>query len=309
MLWAYQLKGRCKMMAHSEKVQQFRPLTELVPAHWQSGVVTSDDGARLHYTRTGGDKPALLLLHGVQVDGMMWLRTAKALESAYDVVMPDFRGHGQSGGLDKGASAERMVNDTIAIIHALRLDKPFVVGHSMGADVAGRLAAAHPLRTVVLVDPALMNFMPAAMMSGDTLPPYMQPIVEAMQAIRTQPHAERMVTGLRLLPPGIPLWDEADYVSFVEGQGRFDPAFFRQLAALGNPLFESPDVIARIACPILLFTARPMMPGANIEPGLAAFKNHWRNGQHIHFDDSGHFIPFDQFEGFIEVVTAFLRGQ
>jgi pimeloyl-ACP methyl ester carboxylesterase len=294
------------MMAHREKVQQFRPLSDLVPTHWQSGFVTSDDGARLHYTRTGGDKPALVLLHGVQVDGMMWLRTAQALESAYDVVMPDFRGHGQSDGLDKGTSAERMVNDTLAIIRALKLDKPFVVGHSMGADVAGRLAVAHPLRAVVLVDPALINFMPAAI--GDTLPPYMQPIVVAMQAIKTQPHPERMVTGLRLLPPATPLWNEADYVSFVEGQGRFDPAFFRHLAALGSPLFESPDVIARIACPILLLTARPMMPGANIEPGLAAFKNHWRDGQHVHFDDSGHFIPFDQYERFIEVVTGFLRG-
>ncbi len=292
---------------HTEKVQQFRPLDDLVPAHWQSGFVTADDGASLHYTRTGGDKPALLLLHGVQVDGLMWLRAAKALEAAFDVIMPDFRGHGQSDGLDKGVSAERMVNDTIAVIRALGLEELFVVGHSMGADVAGRLATAHPLRAVVLVDPALQNFMPP--MSGDTLPPYMQPIVDAMQAIRTQPHAERMVTGLTLLPPGTPLWDEADYVSFVEGQGRFDPSFFRHLAALGNPLFESPDVIARIACPMLLLTARSMMPGANTASGLAAYTNHWRDGQHIHFDDSGHFIPFDQFERFIGVVTGFLRAQ
>jgi N-formylmaleamate deformylase len=292
---------------HTEHVQQFRPLADLVPAHWQTGFVTADDSARLHYTRTGGDKPALLLLHGVQVDGLMWLRTAKALESAYDVVMPDFRGHGQSSSLEHGTSAERMVGDTIAILRALNIEKPFVVGHSMGADIAGRLAAAHPLRAVVLVDPALQNFMPPPM-AGDELPPYMQPIVAAMQAIRTQPHAERMVTGLRLLMPGAPLWDEADYVSFVEGQGKFDPAFFRHLAALGSPLFESPDVITRIACPLLLLTARPMMPGANIEAGLAAYKNHWRDGQHVAFEDSGHFIPFDQFDKFIEVVTGFLRA-
>ena len=139
-------------------VQRFRPLAELVPGHWQTGSVETKDGVHVHYTRTGGEKPAVLLLHGVQVNGLMWLRTAKRLETAYDVIMPDFRGHGQTGSLEKGVSAEILVSDLIALIHALGLDKPFLVGHSMGADIAGRLAAAYPLRGVVLVDPALQNF-------------------------------------------------------------------------------------------------------------------------------------------------------
>jgi pimeloyl-ACP methyl ester carboxylesterase len=286
-------------------VQRFRPLAELVPGHWQTGSVETKDGVHVHYTRTGGEKPAVLLLHGVQVNGLMWLRTAKRLETAYDVIMPDFRGHGQTGSLEKGVSAEILVSDLIALIHALGLDKPFLVGHSMGADIAGRLAAAYPLRGVVLVDPALQNF---GAITSDA--PWMQPIFEAMQTLKSQPHAERMATGLRLLPPGTPAWDEADYVSFVEGMAQFDMGVYRQTAALGSPLFESPDVIAKISCPILLLTARSMMPWANIETGLAAFKNNWRQGEHIHFEDSGHFIPFDQFDRFMEVLTRFLsEGQ
>jgi hypothetical protein len=49
-----------------------------------------------------------------------------------------------------------------------------------------------------------------------------------------------------------------------------------------------------------------MMPGTGIEAGVAAFEQHWHDGQHIHFADSGHFIPFDQFDRFIEVLTRFL---
>jgi hypothetical protein len=37
-----------------------------------------------------------------------------------------------------------------------------------------------------------------------------------------------------------------------------------------------------------------MMPGADIEAGVAAFERHWRDGRRIHFADSGHFIPFDR---------------
>jgi len=289
----------------ADTVRGYRPLAELVPAHWQSGSIEAADGTHLHYTRTGGEKPPVLLLHGVQAAGLTWLRTAKALEATYDVVMPDFRGHGHSGRTGNGVLAGTLVKDTIELLHALELATPVVVGHSMGADIAGRLAAAHPTRALALVDPALRNFAAAAVMSDAAPPPWMQPIIEAMQALRTQPHAERMVTGLRLLPPGTPALDEADYVSFVEAQAQFDLSFFRYAATMGY-LFEAPEVIARIASPVLLLTARPMMPGADIAAGVAAFETNWRTGEHVHFADSGHFIPFEQFDQFIDVLTRFM---
>ncbi len=289
----------------TEIVQRYRELSELVPAHWRTGAIETKDGARIHYTRTGGAKQAVLLLHGVQATGLTWLRTAQALESTYDVVMPDFRGHGQSSRITAGLSTDMLVDDTIALLRTFNLERPFVVGHSMGAEIAGRLAAAHLARAVVLVDPALRNFAAATAMDPDAPPPWMLPIIETIKALRAQPHAERMVTGLRLLPPGAPVWAEADYVSFVAAQAQFDLAIYRYVVGMGY-LFEAPKVIAQIACPILLLTARPMMPGADIEPGVAAFEQNWRDGRRIHFADSGHFIPFEQFDRFVEVLGGFL---
>jgi N-formylmaleamate deformylase len=288
---------------HSAIVQSYRPLSALVPAHWQAGEIEAADGARIHYTRTGGQKPPVLL-HGVQANGLTWLRTAQALEANYDLVMPDFRGHGMSSRASSDLSPDTLVNDTISLIGALDLAQPFVVGHSMGADIAGRLAAVHPVRAVALIDPALRRF--AAPPTGDAdPPPWMQSIFAAMQALRTQPHAERMTTGLSLLPPGSPIFEEADYVSLVDAMAQFDLAFFRSAVAMGY-LFETPELIAQIACPILLLTARPMMPGMDNTAGLAVFEHNWRNGQHVHFADSGHFIQFEQFDRFVEVLTRFM---
>ena len=289
----------------TEIVKRYRELSELVPSYWQTGAIETADGAHIHYTRTGGAKPALLLLHGVQATGLTWLRTAQALEAIYDVVMPDFRGHGQSSRLGAGLSTEMLVDDTIALLRALGLGQPFVVGHSMGADIAGRLAATYPTRAVVLVDPALRNFAASMAIDPDMPPPWLQSIIATIKALRTQPHTERMLMGLRLLPPGTPIWAEADYVSFVDAQAQFDLALYRYVAGMGY-LFEAPEVIAQIASPILLLTARPMMPGADIEAGVAAFERSWRDGQRIHFADSGHFIPFEQFERFVEVLRRFL---
>lgn len=282
----------------------YRPLLELVPAHWQTGSIDVEDGIRIHYIRTGSEKPALLLLHGFQSIGLMWLRTALAMEADYDVVMPDFRGHGASGDTRHGFSTELLVSDTTSLIRALNLDTPFVVGHSMGAEIAGRLAADYPVRAAALVDPALRNFAEMFKTDDDSLPPWMQPILETIQALRQQPHEERITTGLRLLPPGTPAWDEADYMSFVEGQAQFDLNVFRFASRMGY-LFESPEVIEKISCPLLLMTARPMMPGP--QPGIAAFENHWRSGERLHFEDSGHFIMFDQFSRFIEALRRFLH--
>jgi pimeloyl-ACP methyl ester carboxylesterase len=291
---------------HSAIVQGYRPLSTLVPARWQSGEIEAADDARIHYTRTGGSKPPVLLLHGVQANGLTWLRTAQALEASYDLVMPDFRGHGMSGRAGADLSTDTLVKDTINLIEALGLAQPFVVGHSMGADIAGRLAAAHPARGVVLVDPALRRFVAPPAGDADP-PPWMQSIIAAMQALRTLPHAERMASGLSLLPPGSPVFEEADYVSLVDAMAQFDLAFFRSAAAMGY-LFEAPELIAQIDCPILLLTARPMMPGMDATAGLAAFEHNWRNGRHVHFADSGHFIQFEQFERFVEVLTDFMHA-
>ncbi|TMF04127.1 MAG: alpha/beta fold hydrolase, partial [Chloroflexi bacterium] len=62
---------------------------------WTSGDVNSN-GIRIHYTRTRGHKPVLVLAHGATDSGLCWTRLARELESDYDVIMPDARGHGLS---------------------------------------------------------------------------------------------------------------------------------------------------------------------------------------------------------------------
>lgn len=295
------------MTPDSTTQTDYPPIETLIPAHWEEGEISAANDATLHYWRTGGDKPTLLLLHGVQVDGLMWLRTAQALAEDYDIIMPDFRGHGLSSRTAGHFSTSILVEDTAALITGLDLSPVFVVGHSLGADIAGRLAANYPdlVRGVVLVDPALQNFMPP-LAEGDALPPWMQPILDTLEALKTQSHAERMVTARGLLPPGAgQTWHPSDFVVFANGMAHFDTEAFRQISGLSY-LFAEPQTIAQIESPILLLTARPAMPGANPAQGLAAFTHHWRNGQHIDFPDSGHFIPFDQFDRFINVVADFL---
>ena len=59
-------------------------------SNWQSGFVETN-GIRMHYTRTGGDRPPVVLAHGFSDDGLCWTPVARAREADYDVIMRDAR--------------------------------------------------------------------------------------------------------------------------------------------------------------------------------------------------------------------------
>ena len=88
-----------ELQEHQQAViKTYRPIEELIPAHWGEGNIFAN-GIHHHYYRTGGENPPLLLLHGFNENGLTWLRTARELERDYDVIMLDARGHGRSDGI------------------------------------------------------------------------------------------------------------------------------------------------------------------------------------------------------------------
>lgn len=125
---------------------------------WRSGFCQAN-GIRIHYLRTGEDKPPLVLLHGLLGNGACWTRVARALEPRYDVVMPDARGHGHSGTPLHGYRYEDHAADVIGLIRALDLSAPILVGHSMGGMTAALVAslASTPICGVILVDPTFLS--------------------------------------------------------------------------------------------------------------------------------------------------------
>ena len=121
---------------------------------WPSGDVVAN-GIVVHYYRTGGDKPPLVLNHGFTDNGLCWTRLALALEGDYDTIMPDARGHGLSDAPEEGYDDENRAADLAGLIQALNLDRPAVMGHSMGAATTAMAAARYPelMSCILLEDP------------------------------------------------------------------------------------------------------------------------------------------------------------
>ncbi|GGT73358.1 alpha/beta hydrolase [Streptomyces althioticus] len=108
------------------------------------------EGRRLSYLDFGGQGRPLLALHGHFNEGRTFSHLAGALSPDWRVVALDQRGHGFS---DRGPdfSREGYVRDAAALIAHLGLERPVVLGHSMGGVNAYQLAARHPELVSALV--------------------------------------------------------------------------------------------------------------------------------------------------------------
>jgi pimeloyl-ACP methyl ester carboxylesterase len=103
---------------------------------------------RLAGADTGTGDP-IVLLHGLASTHRWWDLVVPRLPG-YRVVRFDHRGHGGSDTPPGGYDLEHLATDTVGVLDALRIDRAVLAGHSLGAAVALRVAAARPDRVTAL---------------------------------------------------------------------------------------------------------------------------------------------------------------
>ncbi len=116
--------------------------------------VTTAEGTTIAYDDQGRGRP-LVLIHGITESRRMWDPLLDALAATWRVVRIDVRGHGES---DRRPPYDpvTMADDVAAVVEALGLGAPLLVGHSMGGVVVSAYGGAgHPARGIVNVDQML----------------------------------------------------------------------------------------------------------------------------------------------------------
>lgn len=102
------------------------------------------DGVKLFFEDAGSGTPPIVLVHGWTCDRTYFAPQRDHLSRRHRVVSVDLRGHGESDKPNGPYTIALFADDVAWLCGALRLEKPVIVGHSMGGMVALELAARHP---------------------------------------------------------------------------------------------------------------------------------------------------------------------
>lgn len=123
------------------------------------------NGINLYYETHGTGRP-LVLLHGGLMSGDTFGPVLTMLAERRQVITVDLQGHGRTADIDRPIDIGLMAGDIVALIDYLGLDKPDIVGYSMGGGVAFQVAFKHPekIRRLVAV---------SANIRRDAIPPEM----------------------------------------------------------------------------------------------------------------------------------------
>jgi pimeloyl-ACP methyl ester carboxylesterase len=258
----------------------------------KSQFLTTKRGCRVRVLEEGSGAP-VVFLHGA--GGLLPENPfLHALAKKYHVFAPELPGYGDSTGEDL---LEDMLDFTLHaadVVAELRIDKPHLIGHSMGGMIAAEMAATapHDLRKLVLVGAA-----------GLWIPE--QPIPD-LYAMLPHEYPKYLfhdpAAGLALLTGGLDFSD-------LEVLAEFYIANSRRMAMAGKILFPIPN--RRLSKRLYRIKAETLIvwgsSDALIPPVYAERWNRSIAGSRlVQIREAGHMVPYEQPEVFVSAVSGFL---
>jgi len=264
---------------------------------WSKNSVTVDDGIELFFTRTGeGEKPTILLAHGLTDSGFCWHQFASDLEEKYDLIMYDAYGHGKSSRVDPGKRFD-LVEDMHDLVEALKLEKPTVIGHSMGAATAAGFAAKYPemVSAIVLEDPPWSDVKPTQKQFNATMEEWKKKNLSAKEK-----SIKKLVS---LKKKESPNWEEAILKEWAQSKHEMDSNFFDHYP------FQQQDwrnIVKKLSVPLLLVTG-DVERGAIITPAIGMeVVQLLEKGEFGHISAAGHCVRYEQYQPYLRMVNLFL---
>lgn len=265
------------------------------------------NGIRLHYLDWGGPpRRTIVLAHGGSAHAHWWDYVAPGLTRLGRVLALDFRGHGRSAWVDPpDYGPPAYLKDLVGFLEFLGTPA-VLVGHSMGGELAQRVAVHHPrlLEALVIVDAAHGG------------PPMMTRLMWRWKRRRQggpRPEldsAEALIARFRLSPPGHNLSREALAQLALKGAEqlpggkwafRFDPRTRAWRRGRGD--FRKQPLSAITMPTLLLYGEHSAMVSAR----MARRMHRGIRGSTLHaIPHAYHHVPLDNPEATVAALTEFI---
>jgi pimeloyl-ACP methyl ester carboxylesterase len=215
------------------------------------------DGIKIQLAIWEGKGNPILCIHGITANSRFWDCLASALSPQHRVIAMDLRGRGLSDKPSTGYSIEHHCKDILALMNDQGLERPVLMGHSLGAFVSLVFSAQYPQRLdrLILVDgggklsetqmaKVFKGIKPSLDRLGKTFPSFEDYISQMKQAPYLQPWNSYMETYFRY------------EIEKVEGgvRSRVHPKHIEE-EALNLGKVDSSQFYAKVTCPTLILRA------------------------------------------------------
>ena len=255
--------------------------------------------AELSYLLYEADGPPLLFLHATGFNPWLWHPLARGLANTYRILAPSFCDYRvvdpEEGGLNWATLAE----DTARLCKTLHLERPFLVGHSMGATV---LMIAHalyglPSAGMVLIEPILLpsEFYQGSMRVDEH--PFASRAIRRTNFWRDRDEAMNYLRSRTLFQR----WDEEMLELYVrhgmtgKSDGGLQLACSPQREAalfMGGRQIDPWPLLAKISCPVLLVEGEKSENGGIID--LDRIQSLVPDCRRSMVKDAGHLTPMER---------------
>jgi len=286
-----------------------------IPDGWSDGYVYAN-GIRIHYYHAvpAPGKPVILAIHGVMDTGLAWASVVSKLQDDYDIYMLDTRGHGLSDPFTGSEDSNTLLKDVLAAAQKLGLEKPILMGHSMGGATVIRLGAEYPgfARAIIVVDAGIGgprrrsdgtsgNPPPPSPPSPDPLAITMRGSPEALVAQNDYSFDDLVAKAHR----DNPRWSTMDCRYWAIAIKRYHGPYSDEAWQAMSGTMRSENALAKIEVPMIILKADAPPEARQAHQEAASVM---QNGKLVHIDDSAHNLQRDQPDRATEVIREFLSG-
>ena len=265
------------------------------------------DGATLH-VRVGGQRPAVVMLHGFGDTGDMWAPLAQALVRDHTVVVPDLRGMGLSSHPEGGYDKKTQGGDIARVLDALKIEKADLVTHDIGNMVGYAFAAQYPdrVRRFVIMDAPLPGL---GSWDQIVLSPllwhfnFRGPDVERLVQGRERIYLDRFWNELSANPKSIDEATRQHYAQLYARPGAMHSAF-NQFAAFHQDAIDNKELLAKGK---LTMPALAIGGDKSFGPAMAAeMRVVASDVTELVIRDAGHWLMEEQPAATVDAISAFL---
>jgi pimeloyl-ACP methyl ester carboxylesterase len=260
---------------------------------------------------TRGSGPDVILIPGLSSSRDIWNATAAALDGTHRVHLVQLNGF---AGAPVGANGDGEVSAPVAeeiarYIRETNLQRPAVIGHSMGGSIGMMLAARHPDAVGKLMVVDMFPFMGNMFGGANATPASVTPIADQIRA------------AMRLAPQGVVSDQTRGTINTMVRTESARPEIIEHARAsnvgvTANAFHElivtdlRPE-LANIRAPLtVLYVIPPQMP-LTVEQYDGFMRASYASvptARIVKIEESYHFIMIDQFDRFMSEVNTFLAG-